>query len=233
MNVADFLRNNPNILIYLLILVATPLLIAAQVWFLVRKMSEPEKMLVPLPNGLAPGRQMVVAQMQEWLNAMEMEPVFARRFGMIETVTFQQRGAPRFFSILFHKSTTFSFETYFDDTDCTCLDTGTSGSGGMFPTRLHQYQQSFPNASPDEAWQRHYDAELYLVQRFGLRYQQLTMPYEDILLKAMRLRMQHVRSIPLYPFRALYWYFVSRGQLAHRTIQQQFPPVQGMQQMPQ
>jgi hypothetical protein len=49
------------------------------------------------------------------------------------------------------------------------------------------------------------------------------MPYEQLLLYNIRLNMQYVRSIPFYPFRALYWYAVMRGRMANRSIQQQYP----------
>jgi hypothetical protein len=93
----------------------------------------------------------------------------------------------------------------------------------MFPQRPNQYQQSFPNVSPDEAWRRHLEAEVYLVNKFGLKWKALTMPYEQVLLNAIRLRMQFIRSIPFYPFRALYWYAVMRSRMANRSIQQQYP----------
>jgi hypothetical protein len=219
------LLDNLSFIVLLLVIL---LLVPAQVYILARKMSEPEKMLVPLPEGLPPEHQQIMAAYHDWLFAKNFEIVFVRRFGSIVTVTFKEKNAPRFVSIMFHQGrVTFAGETYFDDTDCTCLDTGTSGSTGLFPARPHQYKQSFPDATLDVAWQRHLGAEAYLVRRFGLRYQPLTLPYEEILLKAMRLQMQHVRSIPFYPFLALYWYFVSRSKAANRSIQQQFPPVAG------
>jgi hypothetical protein len=207
--------------LYWLILVVLPFLIAGQVYFLARKMSEPEKMLIP--SGLDVDKQQILSGYQAWLSANNFYPVASFQFSRIQVATFQQKDSQRFFSFTFHQRLTFSIETYFDDTDCTCLDTGTSGSTGMFPQRPHQYEQSFPNASADEAWRRHLEAEPYLIKKFGIQWKPLTVPYEQILLKAMRLRMQYVRSIPFYPFLALYWYFVSRSRMANRSIQQQYP----------
>jgi hypothetical protein len=93
----------------------------------------------------------------------------------------------------------------------------------MFPRRPCQYQQGFPGITAEEAWRRHLEAETYLLQRFGVRRKSLAMPYEQILLKAMRLRMAFVRSIPFYPIRALYWFAVVRARMAGKSIQQQFP----------
>ena len=89
--------------------------------------------------------------------------------------TFQQKNYPRYFSFYFHQRTTYSIETYFDDDECTCLDTATSGSIGMFPQRPRQYQQSFPNVTPDEAWRRHLEGEAYLLQRLSIQWKALTM----------------------------------------------------------
>ena len=207
---------------FVLILLAAPLLIAAQVYFLVQKMSEPEKMFRPLP-GLSEERERALSAYREWLDQHDLHYHTTYQFGAIQSVLFRQKDSPRFFSFYFHKQLTFSIETYFDEVNCTCLDTGTSGSTGMLPQRPNQYQQSFPGASPEVAWQRHLEAESYITGRFGIKYQVLKMPYEQILMKALRLRMQFIRRIPFYPFRALYWYAVTRSRMANRSIQQQFP----------
>ncbi len=209
---------------FLIILVLTPFFIALQVYFLVRKMSEPEKMLILLPNGLSPGRQQIVDQHLPWLNSMQLDPLPAHKFGTIEVATFQQRGTQRFLSIMFSsRRITYAADTYFDDTECTNLETSTGGSAGMFPPRSNQYLQSFPGATADVAWQRHLEGETYVMSRFGARFQPLTLSFEEILLKGIRMRMEYVRAIPFYPFRALYWFFISRSRLANRTVEQQFP----------
>jgi hypothetical protein len=213
-----FLEQNP----FLWFLLATPLFIVVQVYFLVRKMSEPENMFERL-LGYTPEQEQMLAPYQDWLRENSFQYLVAFKFGAIKCVVYRQTDSPRFFSLYFHKRMTFTAETYFDDVNCGCLDTGTSGSTGMFPQRPHQYQQSFPGASPQVAWQRHLEGETYVTGRFGIKCQSLNLPYEQILLKAIRLRMQFVRSIPLYPFRALYWFAIMRGKMANRSIQQQFP----------
>lgn len=217
MHAFQFISDN----FYWLVLAAAPFIIAGQVYFLIHKMSEPEKMLVP--GGLDVDKQRALSGYQAWLSANNFYPVASFQFSRIQVATYQQKDAQRFLSFMFHQRLTFSIETYFEDDDCTCLDTGTSGSIGMFPRRPNQYQQSFPNISPDEAWQHHLEAEAYLMRKFNIQWKSLRMPYEQILFKATRLQMQFVRSIPFYPFLALYWYFVSRRRMANRSIQQQYP----------
>jgi hypothetical protein len=75
----------------------------------------------------------------------------------------------------------------------------------------------------DEICQRHLEAEDYLMKKFHLSWKSLSLSHEEITIKAIRLQMDNVRSIPLYPFRALYWYAISRKTIANRSVQQQFP----------
>ena len=209
--------------LFWIFIASVPLIIAGQVWFLVIRMSKPENMFIPLPAGPSPFRQPIISSHQAWLDANHLEFVTSFRFGNIEVATYQQRETQRFFSFYFHQQVTFSIETYFDDTECACLDTSTSTGIGMFPQRPRQYQQGFPGISAEDAWRRHLEAEAYLMQRFGIRKQRLGMPYEQVLLKAMRLRMAYVRSLPFYPIRALYWFAVNRARMANKSIQQQYP----------
>ncbi len=205
----------------LLFLAAIPLVVAVQVYFLVLKMSEPEKMMRPLAEGLTPNEQQVLADHREWLAYCKFEYLTSFQFSSIRVAVFQQQGAQRFLSFYFHQKLSYCFETYFDD--LTCLDTGTSGSTGMFPARPGNYKQSFPNVRADEAWQRHLEAEDYLRTKFGFQFRPLSQPYEQTLLHVMRLHMRHVRSLFLWPFRALYWYAFKRGKMANKPIQELYP----------
>jgi len=205
----------------LLFFAAFPLIIAAQVYLLVRKMSEPEKMLKPIVGNFSPDKEQIIAGHIAWLNARDMRRVTSFEFGAIQTVVFQQHGTQRFFNILFHQKVSYDMESRFDET--TFLETSTGGSAGMFPARPKAYKQSFPGMSPEQAWQRHLEAEAYLMRKFGIVWRPLNQPYEQVLINSLRMSMNYVRSIPFYPFRALYWYLVTRQRFSNRSIQQQFP----------
>jgi hypothetical protein len=205
----------------LIFVTAVPLVIAGQVYVLVTKMSQPEKMMRPLANGLTPDEEQVIAIHRDWLAACNFQYLTGFQFSLIRVVVFQQQGTQRFLSFYFHQKLSYCFETFFDD--LTCLDTSTSGSTGMFPSRPGNYKQSFPGVRADEALKRHLEAEEYLKAKFGFTFRPLSQPYEERLLNTMRLHMRHVRSLFLWPFRALYWYAVNRRRMANRSIQQQFP----------
>ncbi len=206
---------------YLVIIAAAPFIIAGQVYLLVRKMSEPENMFQSLPGGLDPNKQRLLTGHQSWLDANSFYPVATFQFGIIQVAAFRQKDTQRFFLFNFHKRLTFCADTYFSDD--TGFETSNSGATGMFPKRPGKYAQSFPGIAPDELWRRHLEAETYLVNRLPIVQKSLSMPYEQLLLHNLRLEMQYVRSIPLYPFRALYWFAVARKRMANRSIQQQYP----------
>ena len=206
---------------YLVMIAAVPFIIAGQVYLLVHKMSEPENMFRSLPGGLDPNKQQILSGYRSWLGSNNFYSVATFQFGIIQVAAFQQKDTQRFFFFNFHKRLTFCADTYFSDD--ISLETSTSGDAGMFPHRPDKYVQSIPNIMPDEVWRRHLEAEAYLLKKFKIVEKSLSMPYEQLLLYNIRLNMQYVRSIPFYPFRALYWYAVMRGRMANRSIQQQYP----------
>jgi len=205
----------------LVLIVAAPLIIAGQVYLLVRRMSEPENMFQSFPRGLDAARQQMLSGYQPWLASQNLYPVANFQFGAIQVAAFQQRDTQRFFFFNFHKTLTFCADTYFSDD--VCLETSNSGQIGMFPRRPNKYAQSFPNVTPEELWRRHLEGEGYLLKRFKIDTKSLSFPCEQLALYNIRLDIQYVRSIPLYPFRALYWCAVNRSRMANRSIQEQYP----------
>jgi len=197
-----------------------PAVVLVQIYFLGRKMSEPEKMMKPIAGGATPFQQQALARYMEWLGSVNLVYATSFQFGIIQTVVFQEKNAPRFFSFMFHKQLTFAAESYLED--LTILDTSTSGSLGLFP-RPGAYGQSFPGLSPQEMWRRHLEGEAHLTKKFGYRWVPLKRPYGEIVADAMRVRMRYNRSQLLWPFRVLYRYAVTRHRLVNRTIAQQFP----------
>ncbi|MDR3459887.1 MAG: hypothetical protein P4N60_20860 [Verrucomicrobiae bacterium] len=206
----------------LLFLVVFPLLLVVQIYFLVRKMSEPEKMLKPIERGLGPSKEQFIGGHKAWLDSQNLDWLTCFQFGIVQTAVFQQRGATRFFAFHFHQQK-ITYEISSNFREDSYLETSTSGNAGMFPARPNVYKQSFPGLTPEQAWERHLEGEAYLMQKFGLSLEPLNQPYEQKLLGALRMTMMYVRSIPFYPFRALYWFFVTRFAMRNKSIQQQFP----------
>ena len=206
----------------LYILAVAPFLIVIQVYFLVRKMSEPEKMMKPIERGLGPSKEQFIGSHKAWLDSQQLEWLTCFQFSIIQSAVFQQRGTQRFFIFHFHQQKiTYEVESRFEEDSH--LETSTSGNSGMFPARPKVFKQSFPGLTPEQAWARHLEGEAYLMQKFGLTWRPLNQPYEQVLLNSLRMTMMYVRSIPFYPFRALYWFFVTRFAVRNKSVQQQFP----------
>ena len=205
----------------LMLLAVAPILIIVQVYLLVLKMSEPEKMLQPIPGGLNALRQQVLLDHRDWFSARGLEYLTSFQFGKIQVAVFKQQTASRYFCFNFMQSWSYDLITSFDETNG--LTTSSSNGIGMFPMPSGDFKQGFPNATADEIWQRHLEAEEYLARKFGLAPRPLTMTYEQHVIDGIRKQMAYVRSIPLWPIRSLYWFAVTRSRMANRSIQQQFP----------
>jgi hypothetical protein len=198
---------------------AIPAVLIGQIYFLGVRMSNPEKMIKPRPGGLGDSEKAFIASYDPWLAAERLQFRTAFRFGAINVAVYQQENQPRYFSFLFHQRVTFSAESYLED--LTILDTSNSGSLGLFP-RPGAYAQSFPGISAEELWKRHLEGESHLTMRFGYHFEPLGRSYEDLVIPAMRLRLQYNRTQFLWPVRVLYRFFVTRYTIRHKTIAQQF-----------
>jgi hypothetical protein len=100
------------------------------------------------------------------------------------------------------------------------LTSGTSKDGQLFPARAGGWKQSFPVSSASELWSRHKDALEYLSEVAGFQPAKGTRDLPDEFVRAMRSESEHVRSIPLWPLRIPYWYFVRRNVRHGKSIRQ-------------
>ena len=92
----------------LLALIAVlPLVLVGQVYLLGRKMSEPEKMMRPIEEGLSPYQQKTLLAQKDWLTSVNLQYRTSFKFGIIQAVVFQQGNESRFFSFMFHQRLTF------------------------------------------------------------------------------------------------------------------------------
>src|SRR5579859_4596677 len=198
--------NSGDWLMWAFVLLGAPLMIMVQIYVLVLRMSEPEKMIKPIPGGLSVDKQEKLLRYKEWLASQGLQLKTTFMFGPMQIVVFQQGDLPRFLLFNFHKRLTFGAESYL--ADLTVLDTSSSNAIGLFP-RPGGYAQSFPGITPEQVWQRHLEGEAHLTAKFGYNWQPLDAAYEDILIAAAELRMKVVRSQSMWPVRVLYRFFVT------------------------
>jgi hypothetical protein len=206
---------------FLFYMLAIPLFLVGLIYVQVRMMSNPEKMMQPIAGGFTSDKMRILNDHQHWLTSHNLRYVTCFKFGAIQVAAYQQTDVPRFFCFYFGQSISYDITTHFDETNA--LTTANSGSIGMFPITPGSYKQSFPGANAEVLWQKHLEAEMYLMNKFGLRFEPVTKAYEQRVIEGIRKQMAHVRSIPFYPFLALYWFAVTRKRMANLSIQQQFP----------
>lgn len=101
------------------------------------------------------------------------------------------------------------------------LTTGMSRASFLFPRPWGSFLQSFPGKSLPELWRRHTAGETFLIQSGVVATGGASQSIEDTLSKAMPKQLSYVRSIPLWPVRALYWYFIKRFLLHNIPIASQ------------
>jgi hypothetical protein len=126
---------------------------------------------------------------------------------------------PRFFCVYSTQGKThYDFVTLFAEDES--LTTSGTKDAHTLPQPDGHWTQSFHGADHEELWQRHREAEAYLKDAEGVRPRQNLPPFEKILADAIRNQMNHVKSIPLWQIRGVFWY-LTRGGKTNRPIASQ------------
>lgn len=117
------------------------------------------------------------------------------------------------------QKTAFDFVTYFEMGHT--LTTGSTLDASLFPLKEGRYQQTFNFIDMDDLLQKHAQAVVYLKNYGQARLGVIDKPVEDYILEALHSSMEYVWSLPLWPVRGVYWYFIRRHLWHNLTIQRQ------------
>lgn len=207
----------------IIVLVSVPLIVALTVCVTVWSLSRKSLRLTP-----APTRQFA----RQYATADRLDPV-ARRAGFQHVGCFHLNSVPpgfigawchadrpTYFCLYFiGTNEAYDFVTIFQDD--IGLTTGSHSGGSMFPNPPGEYKQILPGLGLDRLWARHLESEDYLVQQGRIELAPSIEPFEEIFVRSIRKEMAYIRSISLWPFRALYWYAIGGRKRRNRTIRQQ------------
>lgn len=91
----------------------------------------------------------------------------------------------------------------------------------LFPKRPGVWVQSFSGRDLDELWTLHGEAVAYVRDRLRLGLGQLPESFPEAIAGSTRKQMEYVRSLPYWPLRWPYWYFIRRRQVANKTVREQ------------
>jgi hypothetical protein len=101
------------------------------------------------------------------------------------------------------------------------VTTCTNRGALLFPSRPGVWKQVITNRNLDDVLRLHREAVSYLRGRLRIDYAKEMREFPNAMAESMRLQMAHVRSLPLWPLRWPYWYFVRPWKLVNKTIREQ------------
>lgn len=92
------------------------------------------------------------------------------------------------------------------------LTTGSSAAGMLTPVRPNNPKQAFTGLTIEQLWQKHVAADAFLRRQYGRTHELDDRPVDELMLESVRELSAFVRSLPLWPFRGVYWYFTMKGR---------------------
>ncbi|MBN2713515.1 MAG: hypothetical protein JXR97_13930 [Planctomycetes bacterium] len=143
-------------------------------------------------------------------------------YDVAKMILWKHRELDKTFAVIKAGKIHVGYETYFDDG--TYLNTSASGDTTFFPPMEGQYKESFPGASSEELFEKHEESIKFLRQTKGCNIRKMKEG-EDFLermIKDEKAQLEHVCSIPLFQFRGIYWFFVTRVVRRNVSIKEQF-----------
>jgi hypothetical protein len=159
-------------------------------------------------------------------NGFEFIANFTSKVGSMNTLisAWQQPHSPRFFCryiISAGHKTVVSHDLVTIFTSDMGLTTGDSRDGCLFPRPPGSYMQALTGAGLDERWQVHIEMEDFLIKTGGAQLLREPPNFEESFVDAIRKQVSFVRSVPLWPLRAAYWFFVRRYLWRNKSVKVQ------------
>ena len=159
----------------------------------------------------------------QWAAAHDFQPTGAYRVinlpGSLKLVAWTQAETPTYLCVyvILDTRTEIDFVTACGDK---ILTSGTTKDGHLLPTAPGSWMQSFSPSSASELWSRHEEAIKYLSEVADFQPGQFTPDLPNDFARAMRRHSEYIRSLPLWPLRMPYWYFVRRKIRHNKSIRQ-------------
>ena len=98
------------------------------------------------------------------------------------------------------------------------LTTGSTRDAQFMPHRPGIFVQSFSGVDTATLWQRHTESEVVVADVTGVNPEPVNRSFDELLLDAIRDQMEYVRSLPLWPLRAPYWYYIKRFRVHNKPV---------------
>jgi hypothetical protein len=203
------------------LLLLPPGLIAITLYVSVLKMSKPDLSMEAVNGEDYPADWQVVTTNHGWAQTNGFEFLGCYRMQAMQPTfiaTWKHSQNPTFFC-MYGVANVYAYDIVSIFTPQFGITTGTTKDGQLLPSEPGHYTQTFSDISLDELLRKHQEAEQYVQLQGHIRPEHLYRNFEVIFLEAIRGQMAHVRQIPLYPIRGIYWFLVRRSKRHNRSVQ--------------
>ena len=206
--------------------VGLPALVSAIVVQQVLKLSDPSNRVTPVSQDQASRRYVEVAGHHEWAKSEGLEWLGAYKHaatGPIFIAVWTHRSQPTYFLTYTHPTAGHFHDFVTLHEQGVVLTTASTKDGMLFPNAPGKFAQAFHGETKATLLRRHEEGLRYLREAFKARTLSVdlrTLKFEDVLHRAMLDQMAYVRGRPFWWARGAWWYFVRRGRVAGRTVQE-------------
>lgn len=210
-----------NLIIFVLVVFGgIYLLFSLLVVFAITRMSSAK--LMPLEKEAGQGLAMFeeIAQAHQW--AREHDFDFVGYYSVLNVImaAWQRPDRPMFYWVYITQGVLSSDLVTLFDREIS-LTTGNSPNPSFFPYPPECYVQTFSDLAAETHWNRHLDAEEFLMDRGGARLVARELDFVKTFESFMRDKMDYVRRIPYWYLRGPYWFVIRRQKWFGKSIMQQ------------
>jgi hypothetical protein len=147
----------------------------------------------------------------EWVNSY-------KTFGSAVVAAWEKKGEPTFLCVYCLSNGTISRDFTTDFNDGGGLTTANSPDACMFPLSQGNYNQTFPNSTIEEQWNWHQHAIEHLKKNLNVDLSTDNPGFEKAFIKGVKGPVEYITSLPLWQFRAPYWFLVRRKRMSGKTV---------------
>ncbi|MGI6418759.1 MAG: hypothetical protein ACOX1P_24190 [Thermoguttaceae bacterium] len=205
-----------------LAVLAIPAVIGLILFVQIKALSRPDLELVPAERHRFASAIADSQSHDAWLMSQGFNLVACCRLNAMKgaLITAWQHTARPSYICIYHLANQRNYDMVTLFADDVHLTTGSTADGMLLPTAPGGYCQCFPKTSFQKMWQRHIEAEEYLISSGAVALSAIDRPFQEIFVESIRRQADHVQTIPFWPLRGAYWYFVRRTRLAGKTVSQ-------------
>ncbi|MCA9273156.1 MAG: hypothetical protein KDA31_08930 [Phycisphaerales bacterium] len=102
------------------------------------------------------------------------------------------------------------------------LTTGSHDGSLLYPMPSFHFMQAFTRLDLERLAERHAESEQYLVSRLGVESLPYFGSFTDLFLEAISRQAEHVRSVPFWWVKVLWWYAI-KGFKNNKPVERRYP----------